>query len=111
MASFDSVSFTEKLADGGMWSVESDIELANTDHHIPGTNDNVNIDLGLLTRVVEIPFTETGTVKDSLVAKIGTSASLVWHEGTVTAKLVGVMGLKKHSTLDKYRGRLKVKIG
>jgi hypothetical protein len=109
MASFDSVSFSQKL--DGMWSVPTDYELANTDHHIPGSGDNVNISTGLLTRTVDVPFGGvTTSTKDTLVGKIGVTASLVWHEGTSTARLVGIIGLKKHSTLDEWRGALRVKI-
>lgn len=110
MASFDGVTFDQKLGDN-MWSVASDIELANTDYHIPGGDDNVNIDTGRRARTVDVPFGDNTTTKDNLIAKLGTTGSLVWHEGTSTAKLVGIVGLKKHSADDQWRGALRVKIG
>lgn len=110
MASFDGVTFDQKLGDSP-WSSPADIELANTDYHIPGGDDNVNISTGRLTRTVDIPFGDNTSTKNSLVGKLGTTGSLVWHEGTDTAKLVGITGLKKHSTADEWRGTLRLKIG
>lgn len=110
MASFDGQTFRELLA-SDMWGAEADYELGNTDYHIPGSDDNVNISVGRLTRTVEVPFSDTASVKTALISKIGTTGSLVYGGGTFTGKCVGVVGVKPHSTLDKWRGRIRVKIG
>jgi hypothetical protein len=110
MASFGGTSFSEKLAED-MWTASADLMLENTDHHIPGGDTNVNIDTGRGVRTVNVPFHRvTSSTLGTLQGQLGDTASLVWHEGTNTAKLVGFVGMKKHNTEDHWRGEMVFKI-
>jgi hypothetical protein len=111
MASFNSHAFEEKIESSPFSAAEGDTLLAYTVYHIPGSDTNVLVSTGQLEKTFEVPFSATASELSALQGDLGDSASLVFHKGTITATLVGVLGVVKHSTDDYYRGRLKFVAG
>jgi hypothetical protein len=110
VASFAGTSFSEML-DGDAFSSPADLMLEHSDYHIPGGNTNVNIDTGRSVRTVNVPFHRvTTSTLTTLQGQLGDTGSLVWHEGTHTAKLVGFTGMRKHNFQDHWRGDMVFKI-
>ena len=105
MASFNGHSFQEKL-DGNYTGAQPDQKLKYTKYPIPGSNDVVVISTGEISEAFEVEFSATASQLSTLQGDLGTSANLIYHAGTVSVLLVGVLGVKRFNTTDYYRGRL-----
>ncbi len=106
--SFNSHDFLESF-EGGNSSPEGDVTLSHTMYHIPGGNDNVMIDTGKLHQTADIAIVCTASELSALQGDVSSSThTLVWHVGSTTARLVGVIGARKESGADVYRATLRV---
>jgi hypothetical protein len=92
-SSFAGVSFLELFDDG--FGVEPDTAEDVTLTRIPGGNTTVIQSSGRIAKTLDLPIGAEGSEITSLRGKVGTSGSLVYHAGTVTARLIGVRQVRK----------------
>ena len=96
--------------ENGLSPALGDVVLAETDHHIPGSNDNVTNSTGRRSRNTEVSIRCTAAELTALQGDVdGSTHSLVLPTGTVTALLLGVVQARKEVGADIYQAVLRVR--
>lgn len=101
--SFKSIDFFIEY-EGGLSPSGPDVVEEFTIHHIEHSDDGIFQTNGRITRQLELPVAVTATQYDALTNAVGTPAgTLVYHEGTLTARLVAVRRPRKVARHDLYK--------
>jgi hypothetical protein len=100
-ASFKGIGFRE-LYSGGLSPAGQDTEEQITVIKIPGGNTSVLQSAGRTMNPVTIPIACTSAALASLRGAVGSNGSLVYHGGTVTARLTKVGEPRKAAMEDVY---------
>lgn len=104
-ASFKGTGFRE-LYSGGLSPAGQDTEEQVTVIKIPGGNASVLQSAGRTMNPVTIPIACTSAALASLRGAVGSNGSLVYHGGTVTARLTKVGEARKAAQYDVYQASL-----
>jgi hypothetical protein len=109
--SFGGTSFME-LYDGQL-AVEPDSGVEYTTVHIPGGDTIVVQTSGRAPRTLDLPIAVKATELTALHTKANnaTRASLVYHAGTTSARLMKVKDVRSAPLVDAYRAVLELVIG
>ncbi len=93
-ASFGGVSFME-LVDGAFTTPGGDLIEDFALLHIPGGNTSVLQSFGMLAQQLDLSIAINGTTVAALAAKAGTSGTLVYHGGSISARMTGITQPRK----------------
>ena len=104
-ASFDGAQFWEGVNGSGLW-IEPDEKTVYSVKKIPGGDTSDVILDGKETVLFELPISAEASALSALRGKRDTSGTLIYHAGTVTALLVGVVNVGKSPHMDGYTATL-----
>lgn len=93
-SSFGGVSFLELVQDAFTFP-GADLSEEFALLHIPGGNTSVLQSFGFQAQQLDLSIAINGSTVASLVAKAGTSGTLVYHGGSISARLTGITQPRK----------------
>jgi len=110
-ASFGGTSFMEQFPGG--YAAEPDSGVEATIIHIPGGNVNIIQTAGQGARKLSLPIACAASELTALRGKANsaTRASLIYHAGTTSARLLQVTNVRKQMVDDAYLATLELIVG
>lgn len=107
--SFGGTDFMELYE--GLAAVEPDTALEFSVTHIPGGNTTVIQSAGLIAQTLDLPIGADAADLAALRGKVGTRATLIYHAGSVNARLMKVKNVRSVYSSGSYAAVLELILG